>query len=193
LVVGPQEAEKGGAREMSMMDVERKEELKKINQISITCTRVYVTMCICVEELGNNSMVPNSKNSKSDGHGARSMHDALHIDMHVRCAVSPAPQTYDIMTKTTQHISGTETHVPGAETTTHIASTATSDCSSNTLATHTTVTDIARHSPMPPLSHPPGAGTATHIADTITLAADTATGNSTATYGAKTTHQHQMY
>jgi hypothetical protein len=39
----------------------------------------------------------------------------------------------------------------------------------------------------------PGAGTATHIADTITLAADTATGDSTAPYGAETTHWHQMH
>jgi hypothetical protein len=54
---------------------------------------------------------------------------------------------------------------------------------------HTPVTDITRHSPTPPLSHPPGASTATHIADTITLAADTATGDSTAMYGAETTHQ----
>jgi hypothetical protein len=37
--------EKGRAREMSMMDVERKEELKKINQISITCTRACMSPC----------------------------------------------------------------------------------------------------------------------------------------------------
>jgi hypothetical protein len=36
--------EKGEAR-VSMMDVERKEELKKINQISITCTCAYMSPC----------------------------------------------------------------------------------------------------------------------------------------------------
>ena len=40
------------------------------------------------------------------------------------------------------------------------------------------------HSPSLPPAHSPGADTATHIADTITLAAGTATGDSTAMYGA---------
>jgi len=47
---------KGGARGMSMMDVERKEESQADNMY--TCMYMYVVMCICIEELG--------KNSKSD-------------------------------------------------------------------------------------------------------------------------------
>jgi len=38
------------------------------------------------------------------------------------------------------------------------------------------------------LPHPPSAGTATHITVSITLTADTATGDSTATYSAGTIH-----
>jgi hypothetical protein len=44
-----------------------------------------------------------------------------------------------------------------------------------------------------PLTHSHAADAATHIADTLTLAANTATSDSTAPHGAETTHQHQMY
>ena len=102
-------------------------------------------------------------------------------------AVSLAPQTHNIMTRQLTYATASSPPVPSLSPLLLAQPPVAQKQLTNTMSGPTDLQHYDKTTHLCCCLTLPGAATATHVAITITLT----TGDSTATYGAETTHQHQ--